>query len=244
MNHPNITLRYFNARGRAQFLRYYLLVRNIDFTDERVSIDNDFAEWTRIQDDASLTGPFHRLPFLHWGDEGVAETLVIASFLHTKIGDESLLSAGDNLRHQMLRSSLSSEIMHPLGMLLWATVFYEGVKLESVAQGTLNRVQAHLALLENLLQEWQWPDSMTARPITLADCMLWESIDTSLTVFNTLIDLDSLPTLKALHERYAAGTAFRVLLDTKPCQITARPGEAAEIVAIRQALMSDPQRNG
>jgi hypothetical protein len=46
-----LTLRYFDARGRAQFLRYYLRVRNIDFTDERVPVEADFASWIRMRDD-------------------------------------------------------------------------------------------------------------------------------------------------------------------------------------------------
>src|SRR3982750_4009604 len=35
---PPITLRYFDARGRAQPLRYYFAARGIAYTDERVSL--------------------------------------------------------------------------------------------------------------------------------------------------------------------------------------------------------------
>ena len=60
------TLRYFAARGRAQFLRYYFLNRDIEFIDEQVAMTPDFAAWAPIRGDRALSGPFHKLPVLHY----------------------------------------------------------------------------------------------------------------------------------------------------------------------------------
>jgi hypothetical protein len=60
VNHPPITLRYFAARGRAQFLRSYFHVRKVAFTDERVPLGSGGAgsEWPAVRDDRRLSGPF------------------------------------------------------------------------------------------------------------------------------------------------------------------------------------------
>jgi glutathione S-transferase len=236
IDHPKIVLRYFNARGRAQFLRYYLLVRNIDFDDRRIGIDNDFADWAAIREDRSLTGPFMKLPVLHWGDRLIAETLVIGAFLHDSFGDKAMLSDDDALRHQMLASTLYTDLMLQLGILLWGTLLYEGIDDESFIRRSYDRIHAQLVALDTTLTEWAWIDAMQARPIMIADCLLWEEIDVVRTVFGTHVDFSSLPTLDAVYERYSTGTAFRRLLQDNPCQITARPGEAQMIAQIQQTL--------
>ena len=79
MQHPPITLRYFDARGRAQFLRYYFKIRKVSFTDERLPVNDELAAWRALRDDRSRTGPFHKLPILHWGDRLLAESSRTAS---------------------------------------------------------------------------------------------------------------------------------------------------------------------
>ncbi len=238
MNHPSVTLRYFNARGRAQFLRYYLSVRNIPFDDERVSIGNGGAEWFAIKPDESLTGPFHKLPVLHWGERQIAETLVIAAFLHREVGDAALLSDEENLRHEMLISSLYNDVVLPVGMMIWAPAMYEGMKLEVAVPKSFARITAHLSVLDSLLGEWQWSQKMQRRPILLADCLLWEEIDVLLTIFGSHVALDTLPALEAFHERYRSGTAFEEILKQHPCQFTGMPNEPETIEAIREVLSS------
>ena len=134
---PRITLRYFDARGRAQFLRYYLEYRGIPFDDDRVPLSSNFSAWLAIRDDRSIAGPFHKLPVLHWGDRLIAETLVIRSFLHEALGDAAKLSDEDNARDAMLASSIYGELMLPMGLLIWADLLYEGVDLSALAKKTL-----------------------------------------------------------------------------------------------------------
>jgi glutathione S-transferase len=238
VDEPKIALRYFEARGRAQFIRYYLRLRNVEFADERIAIDNGFEHWLEIKKDDTLTGPFHKLPVLHWGDEQVAEMQVIADYLHRKLGDEAMLSAQDNLRHAMLRSNLYVDVMMPLGILIWAPVAFVGVDYEALAKQSLQRVKANLSTLDAVLKKWQWTESMQGRPIMLADCLLWEELDVALEIFGEPVGLESLPTLSAFHEKYRHGTAFESLLREKPCQITGNPSEADSIEAIRAAVVA------
>ena len=81
---------------------------------------------TQSRPTASLTGPFQKLPVLHWGDRLIAETLMIAAFAHEASGDAGALSDDDNLRHGMLTSSLCLDMMNPIAILLWAEVMYPG----------------------------------------------------------------------------------------------------------------------
>jgi hypothetical protein len=110
---PPIVLRYFDARGRAQFVRHCFACRGIEHVDERVALSPKFEAWQAIRGDRAVAGPFHKLPVLHWGNSCIAETSVIYSFLHRATGDEALLSEEENLRHTMLFSSLYNDVMMP-----------------------------------------------------------------------------------------------------------------------------------
>ena len=125
---PAITLRYFEARGRAQPIRYYFAARGIAYTDERVPLPSSGKNvWLELKEDRSRVGPFHKLPVLRYGDRTVAETLVIGAFLHRALGDEALLSDEDNLRHSMLISSLYGDVVTPIATMLWAEAIYVGL---------------------------------------------------------------------------------------------------------------------
>jgi hypothetical protein len=239
MAHPPITLRYFDARGRAQFLRYYLLARAIPFTDERVPLSADFAPWRAIRDDRSLTGPFQKLPVLQFGDQLVAETLTIAAFLHEHLGDRANLSAEDNLRHAMLTSSLCHDVMMPLAILLWAEFAFAGADIGALAKRTLERLQQHLATVDRTLAEWQWLARGRDRAVMIADCVLWEEVSVAKQVFGPHLSLDATPALAEFYREFAARPACEQLLRERRCPITARPGEAAAIVTI-QGLLASP----
>ena len=101
----------------------------------------DFAPWRAMRDDRSRTGPFQKLPVLHWGDRLIAEMLMIAAFVHEASGDASSLSDEDNLRHGMLTSSLCHDMMNPIAILLWAEVMYPGADVAAIAKRTLDRLK-------------------------------------------------------------------------------------------------------
>lgn len=236
MQHPRITLRYFDARGRAQFLRYYFRARKVAFTDDRVPLAPDFAPWRAIRDDRARTGPFHKLPVLHWGDRLVAETLMIASLVHEASGDAGSLSDDDNLRHGMLTSSLYYDVMLPLGTLLWAEVVYPGADVGAVAKGTLERLERHLRSVDQSLGEWRWLDKARNRRVMLVDCLLWEELNAAQQVFGPRLSLASTPMLARFYDDFPARPSCESMLAEQPCPITARPEEAAVIAKIRELL--------
>ena len=92
MQHPPITLRYFDARGRAQFLRYYfkapqgLVHRRTRGLWRRAS-----PPWRAMRDDRARTGPFHKLPVLHWGDR-----------LHRRDADDRRVRARGERRRELV----------------------------------------------------------------------------------------------------------------------------------------------
>jgi glutathione S-transferase len=236
MQHPPITLRYFDARSRAQFLRYYFKARKVSFTDDRVPVNDEFAAWRALRDDRARTGPFHKLPVLHWGDRLLAETLMIAAFVHEVSGDAGSLNDDDNLRHGMLTSSLCLDMMNPIAILLWLEINYQGADVGAVAKRTLDRLKGHCQALEQSFVDWRWLDKLRNRRIMLADCLLWEELDVARVVFGPHWSLAATPTLAKFYDDFPGRAIFEAVLTERPCPVTARPNEAEAIAKIQQAL--------
>jgi glutathione S-transferase len=234
VNRPEIRLRYFDARGRAQFIRACLVARGIEFEDERVPLDEGFASWQAMRDDRARTGPFKRLPVLHYGDELVPETTVIAQFLHRELGDEAALDARDNRRHDVLLSICSSDLLVPIGMLLWAEMLMAGIDLPRFAHATLTRLSRTLGVIDEALGEWNWVAGFRKRPVTFADCFLWDELDKQRVVFGSRFSLDGKPRLAAFYDEHPGRETFESLLAEHPCPLTGRPGEAAAIGNIQR----------
>lgn len=237
-DHPQIRLRYFDARARAQFLRAYFAARGIDYDDERVPLDPGFASWQALRPDRSLSGPLQRLPVLTYGDQLIPETLVIAGFVHRTFGDAAALGDADNLRHDVILSSATLDLLMPVAMLIWASLLFEGIDLPKYASASLERVRRTLDVLETSMAEWDWVGSMDRRSVTVADCVLWETMDQAATLFGDRLGLDDYPLLARFHAQHPASDAFRRVLTDHPCQITGRPGEADAIGEI-QAILND-----
>jgi len=238
LNYPQIELKYFDVRGRAQFLRDFLLCREIPFEDDRVSLAAGFEAWQALRPDRTITGPFQKLPVLRWGDRLIAETTVIASFLHHSSGDAGRLSESGNLRHEMLISSVHVDLMMAIALLLWSDLAYPGADLGTSSKRVLERIQTHLAVLDRTLIEWQWLESAAARPVMIADCILWDQINCAQHVFGSKLSLDATPTLARFYQECPGRETFERLLDAKPCQVTGRPGEADCVARIRELVAS------
>ena len=226
---PAITLRYFEARGRGQPLRYYFAARGISYTDERVPLPSSGKNvWLEMKEDRSRAGPFHKLPVLRYGDRTIAETLVIGEFLHHALGDEASLSVEDNLRHSMLISSLYGDLVTPIAMILWAEAMYVGLDYPTFVRQAFGRVRGHVGRLEQTLAEWGWTTSARGRPVMIADCLLWEELDVLQHVFGAEhVGLDKLPTLSRLYLETPGRAAFQKVLAAHPAPVTGR-GLAAE----------------
>ncbi len=237
-NYPRIELNYFDVRGRAQFARYYLLCRDIPFVEKRISLASGFEAWLAIREDRAVTGPFQKLPVLKWGDRSIAETTVIAAYLHRASGDAGLLSEDENLRHDMLISSLYVDVMTAVGILLWSEPMFPGADLGTSSVRVLERIQGHFAVLDRTLVEWQWLERAAARPVMVADCMLWDQLDAVQHVFGRSFRLEPTPTLARFYSECTGRERFERLLEEKPCQLTGRPGEADCIARIRALVAS------
>ena len=235
-DHPPISLTYFDARGRAQYLRYYLHYRDVRYDDDRVPLSADFSAWLAIRGDRAIVGPFHKLPALHWDGRTIVETLVIHAFLHKMLGDQARLSEDENLRHAMLTSSLHVDVMLPIGTLIWAEVAYAGVDLSALTKRTVERLRSHLASLNRTLDEWRWLEDAKERPVMLADCLLWEELSVAQHVFGDHLRLNETPTLGRFYQECPARALFESRLRDHPCQITGRPAEGAAIAKIQELL--------
>lgn len=240
---PAITLRYFDCRGRVQYFRYYLKLRGIAFIDSRISLKEGFAAWQQIKHDQRQTGPFLKLPVLHWGSQQIAESSVIRDWLHRKLGDEAKLSEQDNLQHAMLASSCCSELMTPIALLLWQEVMHPGSDLGGAGRTTLKRVSDHLLVLENTLQQWQWFDKLLHRPLMLTDCLLWEELSVVDKVFAGLIDWKPLPNLRHFYDHCLSAPLFRQMLEEHQEPITGRPNEAEGLLRVQAAIASHMATN-
>ncbi len=224
-----IILRYFDARGRAQPLRYYFAARGFACTDERVSLTAGGSNaWPEMREDRTRVGPFHKLPVLHYGDRTIAETLVIGAFLHRELGDEALLSETENLRHSMLISSLYSDVVMQIGTTLWAEAIYVGLDYPAFVRQVFGRLRGLLGRIEQTLAEWGWAVAARGRPVMLADCLLWEELDSVQHVFGAEhVGLDNLPTLSRLYVEAPGRAAFQKVLASHAAPVTGR-GLAAE----------------
>jgi hypothetical protein len=72
----------------------------------------------------------------------------------------------------------------------------------------------------------------------VADCILWDQINTAQHVFGGKFSLEATPTLASFYRDCPARETFERLLREKPCQVTARPGEADGIGRIREFVAS------
>lgn len=233
---PQIRLTYFDARGRAQFARAFLHARGIEFEDERVPLDEGYASWRAMREDRAQSGPLQRLPVLHHGERLVPETFVIAGFLHRTFGDAADLNATENLHHDVLVSCALTDLLSPIAMLVWSDLIYPGADLGECARGSLVRFGRTLDVLEHALGEWGWVDSAAERPVTVADCLLWEQLDLLNVLFGPHLTLDGKPHLQRFRHEYRARESFESLLRAHPSQITGRAGESEVIQRIQAAL--------
>jgi hypothetical protein len=235
---PPAALLYFDARGRAQFVRYYFRARDVQYEDERVPLTPGYPEWIAMRGDRTRVGPFAKLPVLRWGEQLVGETFVIYAFLHRALGDEALLSAEENLRHSMLVSTLYIDVMVEVALLLWAEVSHPGVDLAALAKRACDRLRSRCGYLDLTLGEWDWVARSRSRPVMLADAMLWEELDIVQHVFGEHLPLNNYPVLAKVYREGPGRASFDAVLRAQPLAITGRglSAEGQAVDKIRRVL--------
>ena len=236
MDLPDIKLTYFDTRGRGQFIRNFLHYREVPFEDNRVALSADFREWLTIKTESEITGPFHKLPVLTWGDNMVTETMVIHAFLHNQLGDASTLSAEEKYQQSMLASSLYVDLMMPVGTLIWSDILFEGLDLGLMVNKSQNRIRDHLKLLDEVLAEWKWLDKLYDRPLTITDSLLWEELDVIKYVFRDHIPFDGMKSLDKFYNDCPGLKVFKKVIQQHPIRITGRPAEPEAIIRIQSIL--------
>lgn len=221
MNDP-VTLRYFDCRGRAQVLRYLLTEREVEFTDERVPFDDGWRSWGKLKQDPAKSGMFARLPILHWGDNTLAETWVIADFLH-----QTLDAGSYNDEENKLVRMLQSSILEDVGLVytvLNLDLAYPGADVREIARRDMTVLSANFKKYQNILTGAKTRFLVSETP-TIADYWLYETLTTCEIVFEPLKEqlFENLVHLshyiRILEERPGIKSANR----QRPNYLTARP---------------------
>jgi hypothetical protein len=199
-----------------------------------------WPEWQALKPDRSKSGPFQKLPVLHWADLQIAEGSVIHDWLQRKAGDAERLSEKEQLQHAMLVSSCSNDLMLPTAMLLYVDLTHPESNLAVQAANTLQRVRTHLQAIEQVLTDWNWWDTLAVRGTMLADCMLWDALNFAELLFGDALQLQQLPELSRFYQACPGNELFRALLKEHSCPITGHPAEAEAVARIRLALNTVP----
>lgn len=235
---PELLFRYFDIRGRGQFIRGLLQHRGLPFQDERIVLSADNANWPDIRSDRKTSGYFQKMPTLQCGDILLNEVLVILNFLQDKLGDSDLLDSNTTRQHAMLGSSAFLDLLTPCINLIWCDVFHPGTDVAAATAILKRRLAMHLASVNQTLDEWQWLDHMPARPVMAADAVLWEALDVIRLTFDDHVSFEELECLATFYDDCPGAPTFRKLLSARHLNITGRPGEPAALQLIHESLAS------
>ncbi len=235
----DITLHYFNVRGRGQFIRGLLTHRDIPFTDDRIILTANNANWPELRGNRAVSGDFQKLPALQWNHIILNEVLVILDFIQEKLGDNALLDEKTRTQHRMLTSSAFLDLLTPCINLIWCDIFHPGTDVAATVAVVKRRLEMHLTTVNQTLEQWGWLNAMNDREVMVADAVLWEALDMIRLTFNGKVSIDDFESLAAFYETCPGATSFKKLLALNPSTITARPGEAEALIAIHENLNTE-----
>src|SRR5258708_647652 len=148
-----VTLRYFDAQGRAQALRHALSDAGISFDDVRVTL----ATWPPHREDPGFGGLFAALPTLTWDGATVSETLSISSYIARRLGHYDGLEAVEIAQHEAVASCSYLDVVRSLADIIWAPVLYPGADVATTTPRLLGWSLGKLGRLSALL-----PDATSA----------------------------------------------------------------------------------
>jgi hypothetical protein len=220
---PNVRLRYFACRGRAEPIRHFLRDRAVVFEDAREPIADLRETLARLRDDPSRAAPFGLLPVLDWDDLRVTQTLPIASFVGRELGLHARLDSPALARLDAVASAAYSELTSVLPELTWAPLWYPEVPLERLVKRASRTPCGYPARFEQVLgDEHAWFGG--AEP-HVADFFVFEGLAAWCDVLGPPYAeaIARLPKLSAWWDRACA----RVVGDaTRAVPFTASPHEA------------------
>lgn len=236
---PDVTLHYFDLRGRGQFIRGLLSHHQVPFTDNLIKLTKDNSNWPLIRTDRNVTGDFQKLPFLQWDDMRLNEALVITEFLDSTLNDPDDFTDIEWLQHRQLTSSAFLDLLVSCINLIWCDIFHPETNIAAATGILKRRVEMHLTTLDQTLTKWEWTRKMADRQVMASDAVLWEALDVIRLTFDEHVSFDDLESLSVFYDTCPGATAFKKLLSQKPHTITGRPGEPDALAIIHESLAED-----
>ncbi len=226
------TLRYFACRSRGQALRFALGEAGVEFTDERVPLE-ELDAFRRAADDPAVGGPFGSLPVLAWEGHQLGQTLAIARYLAGRCDPHESEDELARARLDMVAHAAHLDLQVPYSQLLWLPADTGRDRLEAAARLLLEHLGRHLARLERILPEGKTYFGGNAPAV--ADSFVFESLLRGLDVFGRPFTerLERLPGLAALCESMAARPRIAAQCHLMPVAVTASPSEAELRIRIR-----------
>lgn len=224
-------LRYFDCRGRGEALRLALIDSGVEFTEERVPID-DLSAFQKAKNDPQVGGPFAALPVLQWDGHVVAQTLPIANYLSGRLGHVRRAGSPEARAFlEMIVSAAHLDMQVPYGPLFWAPADQPQEQLIAAARMLLNGLSAKLVQLEALFENSGSDGAFFGGgDPAMADYFVYESLGRGAVVFGESFEsrLDGSPALARL--RRAMGSRAAIAAYERrgvPLQMTGSPSEMA-----------------
>ena len=224
-------LRYFDCRGRAQPLRFFLAHHNVAFVDERVPFTDDWQTWAAMKSDPVLSGPFAQLPVLEWEEEHFTQTNLIASFL------QQAVAPGDDLRMICETQSVLSENLGQLYVLFNLDLFAPGADVKEFGDRAFLGMDSAFAGYEALLAAGRQPfgedSSLSIAAFWLLE--LWQFVGALYAQQNAML-LEGRPMLNSLIQTLEQASQRLSADNAPPAWWSARPDEPVRLPAVQQAL--------
>ncbi|XP_071528343.1 hematopoietic prostaglandin D synthase-like [Panulirus ornatus] len=155
---PEYKLIYFNAKGRAELIRWIFAYGDIAYTDERI----EWCDWPARKADI----PGGKLPLLVVDDKTLPQSLAIARYLAKQAG----LVPQDDLEAAFcdaLADTLS-EMMHEVYKIIFSPNDEEEKKRQRKEELFPNVISPILTRLNKQLEEREW---LVSNEVTWADLM-------------------------------------------------------------------------
>lgn len=227
-----ISLRYFDCRGRAQAIRFYLAEKDILFRDVRVPLENISDSWGVSKKDPEVAGLLGKLPIVEWGDLKISETMVISCYLHNKF-DSYKYTAKQNLLVKTIISSVYTDIIIPLGTLIWLDIIMPKSSTKDYLLRTIPNVEGLFERYEQILTNEKSSFLGGDQP-TIADYFTFEAIQIFLKIFKFREKFfqTGYPQLTKMHEKLIKEKGVATCINSIPEQITGRPNEKKRILEI------------